>query len=314
VIPTYNEEEDIKGTLQNLVSLTYEKKEIIVVDESTDQTPNIVREFEQQSVRVVQQSSKTNKKGRCAARNVGILEAQGEIVVILNADVHLPQDFIERILSHYENGADYVLVEAETLNINSLFPRYVNALHHFNYDGQGWINWTEGFSCRREAAIAVDLFPDNFPVPIETGEDGVFGEALEKRYKKVIDRSIVVRPVHPATLRGFWRQRKERGKWPQVVFFLRGKSKTAIRKDIVKTALVQLVLIATLYSPLRYAYRLTAYSEKGRRDLPGFFIARVIELLGRTVGAYEGYKSIRHVNGETWMGSGGQSIARQSVG
>jgi len=234
VIPTYNEEKDIRGTLRRLVSLTYEKREIIVVDESTDQTPNIVRELERQGVRLVRQSSKTNKKGRSAARNVGILEAQGEIVVVLNADVHLPPDFIEQILPHYEDGAGYVLVQAETLNKESLFPEYVDAQGHFNFDGQDWINWTEGFSCLREAAIAVGLFPDDFPVPLEAGEDGAFGEALEKRYKKVIDRSIVVRPVQPATLRGFWKQRKGRGRGgPQVKFFLQGKSKTAIRRGIV---------------------------------------------------------------------------------
>ena len=41
VVPTYNEENDIAGTLDALTSLDYPDKEIIVVDDSTDSTPAI---------------------------------------------------------------------------------------------------------------------------------------------------------------------------------------------------------------------------------------------------------------------------------
>ncbi len=34
------------------------------------------------------------KRGRCEARNIGIQEADGEILIILNADVHLPKNLL----------------------------------------------------------------------------------------------------------------------------------------------------------------------------------------------------------------------------
>ncbi|MBI5348787.1 MAG: glycosyltransferase family 2 protein [Chloroflexi bacterium] len=92
IIPTYNEADDIRQTLDSLVALDYEDKEIIVVDASQDNTPQIVRSYSTKQVTLIIQS---RGKGRAAARNEGILAARGEIVIILNADVRLPSDFIQ---------------------------------------------------------------------------------------------------------------------------------------------------------------------------------------------------------------------------
>ena len=94
IIPTYNEENDIRGTLESLLELTYKNKEIIIVDDSNDNTPNIIREYSEQGVKLVIPEL---RRGRCEARNIGIRESIGDILVILNADVILPNDFLEKI-------------------------------------------------------------------------------------------------------------------------------------------------------------------------------------------------------------------------
>ena len=53
VTPSYNEEKDIRETLEYFINLSYPNKEIIVVDDSTDRTPEIVKEFESQGVRLI---------------------------------------------------------------------------------------------------------------------------------------------------------------------------------------------------------------------------------------------------------------------
>lgn len=45
VVPTYNEARDIRRTLDALVNQTYPAKEIIVIDDSTDEIPVIVQEY-----------------------------------------------------------------------------------------------------------------------------------------------------------------------------------------------------------------------------------------------------------------------------
>ena len=93
IIPTYNEAGDIVATLEALLGLDYGDKEIIVVDDSTDQTPEIVRRYVDRGVRLIHPGG----GGRCEARNIGIREAAGEVVVVLNADVRLPADFLQRV-------------------------------------------------------------------------------------------------------------------------------------------------------------------------------------------------------------------------
>ncbi len=100
IIPTYNEARDIVATLESLLALDYPDREIIVVDDSTDRTPEIVRGYAAQGVRLIHPGG----GGRCEARNLGIRKASGEVVVLLNADVRLPADFLRRLACHYQRG------------------------------------------------------------------------------------------------------------------------------------------------------------------------------------------------------------------
>jgi len=54
LIPAYNAETWINYTLQSAIAQTWQRKEIIVVDDgSTDQTPEMVRRFASKEVKVV---------------------------------------------------------------------------------------------------------------------------------------------------------------------------------------------------------------------------------------------------------------------
>lgn len=290
IVPTYNEEKDIAATLDTLINLSYEHKEILVVDDSHDSTPSIVERYSQTGVKLLKQEG---SKGRSGARNQGITVAQGEIVIILNADVSLPRDFIERILPHYERGAGYVLVESEISNIEYLFPRYASARGHHRFDNQSWINWTEGFSCLRKAAIDVGLFPQDTPIPICAGEDGVFGKRLEAKYRKIIDRSIVVTHIIPHTLRVFWHQRLGRGKGdPQIAFFVQGRTLSQLYKTLVIRTIVtagKLILAVHFWK----AWRLLVFSPRGIRDIGLFTWACLIDDTAGWVGYLQGVMEIR---------------------
>ena len=53
VIPTRNEAEDIRRTLERCLAVDYPHKEILVVDDSTDETPRIVSEYADRGVRLI---------------------------------------------------------------------------------------------------------------------------------------------------------------------------------------------------------------------------------------------------------------------
>lgn len=293
VVPTYNEAADIAATLDAAVSLEHPDVEVIVVDASTDETPAIVSGYGARGVRLIRQ---TRGRGRAAARNEGILAATGAIVVVLNADVRLPADFAARILAHYAAGADYVLVESRVTNLDRAAPRYIQALHELEYparpDIEASMHWTEGFSCRREAALAVGLFPEGRSAPLVAGEDGWFGDRLrDAGYRKIFDRTIVVTHVAPERIGDFWRQRVGRGRgWPQVLRDRHGWSTGRIAGVAVKVGVRELPALVVPVPSVWRGWRLARLSSRGRRDWLAMTALDWTDRLARLVGLVGGIR------------------------
>jgi O-antigen/teichoic acid export membrane protein/glycosyltransferase involved in cell wall biosynthesis len=95
LIPAYNAEEWIGDTLRSAIGQTWKRTEIIVVDDgSSDRTMEIARQFESDSIRVVQQKN----QGAAAARNTAFSLSHGDYIQWLDADDLLAPDKIERQL------------------------------------------------------------------------------------------------------------------------------------------------------------------------------------------------------------------------
>jgi len=290
VIPTYNEEKDIRRTVDAVLALTYANKEIIVVDDSTDRTPQILAEYEALGVRVIRRGNRRN--GCCGARNLGILEAKGEVVLLLNGDVVLTPDFLERIVPHYQAGVDFVVVESKVLNQESLYARYVGAMADAQYAGQDWLMWSEGFSCRRSAAIATGLIPGDYPIPF--CRDYLIGVCLSQAgYGRRLDRTLVAGHIAPHTLGEYWRVRKMRGRISALFkFFIDGVPLPLLPVRIALKnlrALAGIVLIVPLFAQSMNA---AAHSPRGMGDAAGFWIAGAIERLAYLVGEWSGFAAI----------------------
>lgn len=300
IVPTYNEEKDIAQTLDCLATLDYPSKEILVVDDSNDRTPEIVSRYADRGVRLIRPAI---RKGRCEARNIGVRESSGDVLVILNADVHLPKDFLTRIDVHYRNGYDCVSVNNEIINQESLLARYI-AMNGYWKDRtgvfkhrQGTIGffWTEGFSVRREMALKTSLFPSGYAVPIEAGEDARFADELRAAgCKGLFDETINITHIAPSELKEYWSIRKGRGAGtPQIRRFLDGWS---YRKIFLVAALKAAKRFAMFLFVVPMLYRnwtRARYSKNGLlADTVLFSVPWLLEQLAVTVGEF---KSLRRI-------------------
>ncbi|HEV2132769.1 MAG TPA: glycosyltransferase family 2 protein [Terracidiphilus sp.] len=80
-----NEEQHIGAAIESLTSQTYERLEIVVVDDcSSDGTGQIVRAFN--DCRITFISNTTGTSGRASARNLGVRTARGEYITYQDAD------------------------------------------------------------------------------------------------------------------------------------------------------------------------------------------------------------------------------------
>ncbi|UCD96887.1 MAG: glycosyltransferase [Candidatus Bathyarchaeota archaeon] len=101
IVPAYNEEDAISKTVESLLTLSYPKKEIIIVDDgSTDGTLEVARRFVDDNL--VKLVSKPNG-GKWDALNAGIREAQGEFIVCIDADTLLDRDAIQHLIKHFQD-------------------------------------------------------------------------------------------------------------------------------------------------------------------------------------------------------------------
>ncbi len=106
IIPTYNRAHLIKRSAMSVLNQTYSNLELIIVDDgSTDNTEEVVKSIDDSRITYIKQPN----QGACAARNNGIVHAQGEFIAFQDSDDVWHEDKLEKQLKCLkETGADLV--------------------------------------------------------------------------------------------------------------------------------------------------------------------------------------------------------------
>lgn len=130
ILCSYNRADHLEETLQSLRRVFVPEDwtiELLLVDNaSTDATPEVMRAFThpQMNVRVLREE----KQGVCYARNRGIEEAQGRVLLFTDDDVRFPDDWLARMATPILNDqADVIAggVElAEEIQKQWMTPRH----------------------------------------------------------------------------------------------------------------------------------------------------------------------------------------------
>lgn len=122
IIPTYNRVKDLEETLNSIIVQTTLPKEVIIVDDSdNDEIENVIEhgknEFEEKSI-LLKYIRNKKEKSSAIARNIGIENAIGDIILILDDDVILDKDYIMEILKVYEKYPNALGVQGYITNLN----------------------------------------------------------------------------------------------------------------------------------------------------------------------------------------------------
>ena len=102
IIPAYNGDRYIEEAIASVLAQTYTDYEIIVVDDgSTDNTPQIVKQYGEQ----IKYFSQTNQ-GVAASRNLGLAKAKGEYIAFLDQDdLFLPHKLTSQVVLLEQNSS-----------------------------------------------------------------------------------------------------------------------------------------------------------------------------------------------------------------
>lgn len=116
IIPVYNVEKYIRKCIESCLSQTYEKIEIIIIDDgSTDKSGKICDEYSKnKKIRVIHQKN----SGVSKARNIGIKKySTGKWLVFIDADDYIDPHFVEYMVS---------LVKKDNLDFGILTKCYIS--------------------------------------------------------------------------------------------------------------------------------------------------------------------------------------------
>lgn len=104
IIPTYNRADILKECLEHLAAqqnVNGQFEVIVVNDGSTDSTAEVIRGFIASSSISVRYFEKKNE-GQGIARNFGVKEAKGNIVVLIGDDILVEPNFVEKHIRFHE--------------------------------------------------------------------------------------------------------------------------------------------------------------------------------------------------------------------
>jgi biofilm PGA synthesis N-glycosyltransferase PgaC len=101
LVPVWNEEKTIEETVKSIFEVDYPLKEILVInDGSTDKTEEIVKELQKRFSKLKLINKKNTGKGD--SLNVGIKEAQGELIAVIDADSYPAKDSFKKLVGFFE--------------------------------------------------------------------------------------------------------------------------------------------------------------------------------------------------------------------
>ncbi len=115
IITTHNRADLLPRALDSVIVQSYENMEIIIVDDgSTDRTPEVIDEYQEQvSLNYIRLEKSV---GACRARNKGIEAASGEFVAGLDDDDKWHQDRIKELVAAYSDN--YAAVTSDTVMVH----------------------------------------------------------------------------------------------------------------------------------------------------------------------------------------------------
>jgi len=273
IVPVRNEEKFIRGTLDGLLKQDYPSAcfEILVVDgESTDATREIVQEYASKHPQVKFHANP--KKWSSAARNIGIENAQGEAVVIVDGHCEFVDDqYLKNLASAFSRDDIDCLGRPQCLEVSEgslvqqaiALARASRLGHHpdsFIYSDQERTvpAHSVAVAYRKSVFEQVGKFDEQF----DACEDVELNHRVDKAELKCLLAPKILLRYHPrSNLSGLFRQMSRYGRGRVRLF--RKHPDTFSLKSFVPALFVLFVLLGGLASLLLPVLRLPYFAVLG---------------------------------------------------
>ncbi len=213
IIPVLNAERTLKACLTSVTTLDYpaDQYEVLCVDNgSTDGSISIIQTFK--TIRLIYEH---NRQSSYAARNTGILAAQGELIAFTDADCIVPSNWLSQFEQAFSDSlvgavAGQILpVEPKTFIERYQVSRRTLDLEVLSFFPFRWLPVTANAAYRRSIFSEIGLFRAD----LTSCGDFELGQRIKERSSCTIAvrLDITVRHHHRTSFQAMVRQHKRYG-------------------------------------------------------------------------------------------------------
>jgi glycosyltransferase involved in cell wall biosynthesis len=163
IVPVFNGSRFLSRCLDAINRSSFRQFEVIVVDDaSTDDSAAIACPPGARVISLLHQS------GPGAARNRGVQEARGEIILFVDADVAIRPDALARVVADLEAGPEFAAVFGsydDSPAEPSFISQYKNLYHHFTHQQgseEAATFWAGCGAIRRDTFLASGGFEERW--------------------------------------------------------------------------------------------------------------------------------------------------------
>lgn len=259
IIPTFNSAEQLSDCLKSLQTQTVDQAfyQVIVVDDgSTDDIASIVAKY---PAKYVYQAN----QGPAAARNHGVAEAQGDIVLFTDADCVPEPNWIAEMIRPLDDPQLVGVKGAYRTHQKELMARLVQIEYEHKYERMKkfkYIDFIDTYSAayRKDVYTRYGGFDERYPMA--SVEDQEFSFRLFRDgYKMVFNPAAIVYHRHSAHLINYLKKKYKIAFWK--AFLLKrhpGKVRSdthtpqSLKVQIIFALFALLGFIGPFYQPMYY--------------------------------------------------------------
>lgn len=118
ILPVYNGAENVASSINSVIGQSYSNWELVIVNDcSTDNTLNVILDFQKMDKRIKVLNNQTNMK-LPKSLNIGFREAKGDYLTWTSDDNMYKSNAIERMVSELEANRDIVMVFSDYTTID----------------------------------------------------------------------------------------------------------------------------------------------------------------------------------------------------
>jgi len=212
IVPTYNAEDTIEDCIKSLLNLNYPKNKlqiIIINNSSTDKTSEILNKYIN-NVTILFES----KKGAPAARNKGLINATGEVIVFTDSDCLVDKDWVCNIVKPlYDENIGIVggriLAKRPCNDIEKYGEKlhdHERAINKISLPYAITMNWGSRLSVLKELGLFNEIL-------IRCQDSDLARRIFYAGYKLVYKDDAIIYHNNRKTLRALFRQGYVHGYW-----------------------------------------------------------------------------------------------------